>query len=176
MSLFQHHCLDIPYQMYVLFQYGVKWKCYIELDQTEQRCRGLYQKNITHLWLRFPSWGKEKNLQWKEKGRDCHCITYAKEPDKEAQIPGSFPQRVFFAQLGEFLSWQHVSGPHTSILWPSVSCFPGVFGLVHSVLIKKGREEAAYCQLSLINICTVFMTVVFLLWRHPTFIKNLELF
>lgn len=57
-----------------------------------------------------------------------------------------------------------------------VCCFLVAFVLVLSAPIRKGREEAACCQLSPINICSVFMTDVFLFWRNLTFIKNLEFF
>ena len=59
-----------------------------------------------------------------------------------------------------------------------VTCFACsllvVFALGHSALIRKGRLQTA--QPSPVNICTVFMTDVFLLWRNLIFIKNLELF
>ena len=45
---------NIPGHMEMLFQYGVGWKCYIELNLMEQRCGGVYQDNRTNWYLRCP--------------------------------------------------------------------------------------------------------------------------
>jgi len=56
----------------------------------------------------------------------------------------------------------YATEPPRHILSPALFAVR-LFVFAHSSMTKKGRGEGNRCQLSPINICTVFMTDVFLL-------------
>lgn len=174
--LFWHYwCRYSWLEINVISMWGkMKMLYWIKSDRIEV-WRSLSRKNNTS-GAQVSLMEKREHLQWKEqRKRDTHWITYSKESIKEPQKTGNYLQRAFFAQLGEFPCWWCVSAPHISTLWPALFAVCLLcFALEDTVPIRKGRLHTT--QPSPVNMCIVFMTDVFLLWRNLTFIKNLELF